>query len=126
MKQPSVGANLSDVAARAGVSVASASRVLSGSKYPVSDKVRKRVLAAAKELNYVPNIFGQLLRSNSSGAIGIIVPSLQNPFYNQVVFGIESAAMVNGHEIRLFSSHRSIEQERSSIMFLLRSCSMLL
>ena len=43
------------------------------------------VLAAAKELNYVPNIFGQLLRSNSSGAIGIIVPSLQNPFYNQVV-----------------------------------------
>ena len=49
MKQPSVGANLSDVAARAGVSVASASRVLSGSKYPVSDKVRKRVLAAAKE-----------------------------------------------------------------------------
>ena len=111
MKQPSVGANLSDVAARAGVSVASASRVLSGSKYPVSDK----------ELNYVPNIFGQLLRSNSSGVIGIIVPSLQNPFYNQVVFGIESAAMVNGHEIRLFSSHRSIEQERSSIMFLLHS-----
>ena len=49
MKQPSVGANLSDVAARAGVSVASASRVLSGSKYPVSDEVRKRVLAAAKE-----------------------------------------------------------------------------
>ena len=121
MKQPSVSANLSDVAARAGVSVASASRVLSGSKYPVSDKVRKRVLAAAKELNYVPNIFGQLLRSNSSGAIGIIVPSLQNPFYNQVVFGIESAAMVTGHEIRLFSSHRSVEQERSSIMFLLHS-----
>ena len=96
--------------------------MLSGSKYPVSDKVRKKVLAAAREeLNYVPNIFGQLLRSNSSGAIGIIVPSLQNPFYNQVVFGIESAAMVNGHEIRLFSSHRSVEQERSSIMFLLHS-----
>lgn len=121
MNHPSVGANLSDVAERAGVSVASASRVLSGSKYPVSDKVRKKVLAAAKELNYVPNIFGQLLRSNSSGAIGIIVPSLQNPFYNQVVFGIESAAMISGHEIRLFSSHRSIEQERSSIMFLLHS-----
>lgn len=109
------------MAEKAGVSVATASRVLSNSKYPVSSKLKKKVLSAARELNYVPNIFGQLLRSNSTEAIGIIVPTLQNPFYNQVIFGIESAAASRGHEIRLFSSHRSVEQERSSILFLLHS-----
>ncbi len=121
MNNPSSAATLYDVAAKAGVSVATASRVLSGSKYPVSSKLKHRVTAAAKELNYIPNIFGQMLRSNATEAIGIIVPSLQNPFYNQVIFGIESAAAGSGHEIRLLSSHRSVEQERNSIMFLLHS-----
>ncbi len=83
MKQPSVGANLSDVAAR-GVSVASASRVLSGSKYPVSDKVRKKVLAAAKELR--AQYFRPAPAQQFQRAIGIIIAVPANPFYNQVVF----------------------------------------
>lgn len=112
---------LVDVAKRAGVSVATASRVLSSADYPVSQELRKKVIKASSELNYIPNVFGKMLRNNMSEAIGIIVPSLQNPFYNQVIFGIESAAANSGHEIRLFSSHRSVEQERSDILFLLHS-----
>lgn len=117
MNNKSADVKLRDVAARAGVSVSTASRVLSSSDYPVSSKLRKKVLSSAKELHYVPNVFGQLLRSNSTRAIGIIVPSLQNPFYSQVIFGIESATAGTGYEIRLLSSHRSVEQERNSIMF---------
>lgn len=112
---------LVDVAKRAGVSVATASRVLSSAEYPVSQELRKKVIKASSELNYVPNVFGKLLRGNMSEAIGIIVPSLQNPFYNQVIFGIESAAANSGYEIRLFSSHRSVEQERNDILLLLHS-----
>lgn len=112
---------LIDVAKHAGVSVATASRVLSNAEYPVSPKLRKKVLKASSELNYIPNVFGKVLRNDMYKAIGIIVPSLQNPFYNQVIFGIESAAANSGYEIRLFSSHRIVEQERSEISFLLHS-----
>lgn len=112
---------LIDVAKHAGVSVATASRVLSNADYPVSKKLRQKVIKASSELNYIPNVFGQMLRNNTSEAIGIIVPSLQNPFYNQVIFGIESAAANSGHEIRLFSSHRNVEQERNKILFLLHT-----
>lgn len=112
---------LIDVAKRAGVSIATASRVLSNADYPISIELKKKVIKASSELDYIPNVFGKMLRSNHTGAIGVIVPSLQNPFYNEVIFGIESAATNTGHEIRLFSSHRSIEQERSNIRNLLNS-----
>ena len=112
---------LKDVAKRAGVSLSTASRVLSSADYPVSQDLRARVVRASKELNYIPNVFGKMLKSNVSDAIGIIVPTLQNPFYNQVIFGIESAAAQSGHEIRLFSSHRSVIQERKHIMTLLQN-----
>ena len=114
-------ATLKDVAKKAGVSLSTASRVLCNADYPVSPELRMRVVRASKELNYIPNVLGKMLKSNTSDAIGIIVPTLQNPFYNQVIFGIESAAAKSGHEIRLFSSHRSIAQERKHILTLLQS-----
>ena len=121
MEKKMHNATLHDVAKQARVSLSTASRVLSGADYPVSSRLRERVVSASKELNYIPNIFGKMLKSNMSEAIGIIVPSLQNPFYNQVIFGIESAAAQSGHEIRLFSSHRSVVQERKNIMTLLHN-----
>lgn len=121
MKNRISSSTLKDVAKRAGVSLSTASRVLSSTDYPISQELRQRVIRASKELNYIPNIFGKMLKSNVSDAIGIIVPTLQNPFYNQVIFGIESAAAQSGHEIRLFSSHRSITQERAHILTLLHN-----
>ena len=121
MEKKRTSSTLKDVAKSAGVSVSTASRVLSSADYPVSAELRARVIRAAKELNYIPNVFGKMLRSNTSDAIGIIVPTLQNPFYNQVIFGIESVAAQSGHEIRLFSSHRSVAQERKHIMTLLHN-----
>lgn len=121
MDKDKKNATLIDVARMAGVSPATASRVLNNADYPVSQELRKKVLQASTKLNYVPNVFGKMLKSNVSDAIGVIVPSLQNPFYNQVIFGIESAAAQKGRELRLFSSHRSVEQERDHIMVLLHS-----
>lgn len=116
-----IPATLKDVAKKAGVSSSTASRVLSDSDYPVSQRLRHKVIRTAKELNYMPNTLGKMLKNNYSDAIGIIVPTLQNPFYDQVIFGIESAAAKNGREIRLFSSHRSVSQERAHILTLLHS-----
>lgn len=121
MEKKKISSTLIDVARKAGVSTATASRVLSNADYPVSKELRKKVIKASAELNYVPNVFGKLLKGSASNVIGIIMPSLQNPFYNQIIFGIESAAAKYGCEIRLFSSHRNMEQERLSILTLLRS-----
>lgn len=121
MKEQSKVPTLRDVAKLAGVSIATASRVLSETENTVNPELRGKVIKAAAELKYVPNVFGQRLKHNTSDTIGIIVPSLQNPFYNQVIFGIESAAAKAGYEIRLFSSHRSAEQERKAIKLLLHN-----
>lgn len=112
---------LHNVAEKAGTSVATVSRVLSGADYPVSQKLRQKILRAAKELNYMPNNLGKMLKNNSSPAIGIIVPTLQNPFFVQVITGVESAARQKNFEVMIFSSHRSIQQERDSILNLLQN-----
>ena len=112
---------LQDVAKQAGVSVATASRILSNSSYPVSRELRKRVIRASQELQYTPNHLGKMLKRNTAPAIGIIVPSLQNPFFNQVILGAESAARGHDYEIIIFSSHRNVEQERRNILTLLQN-----
>lgn len=112
---------LRDVAKAANVSVATASRVLSNSDYPVSQKLRKRIIHVAEELNYTPNLLGKMLKRNSHNAIGVVVPSLQNPFFNQVILGIESAARKKNYEVIIFSSHRNVAQEQSNIMTLLQN-----
>lgn len=114
-------ATLKDVAQLAGVSIATASRVLSNSENTVNASMRRKVLKAAADLKYVPNVFGQQLKHSFSDTIGVIIPSLQNPFYNQVIIGIESAAAQLGCEIRLFSSHRSAAAERKAINLLLHN-----
>lgn len=120
-KNPARGANLSDVAVRAGVSLASASRVLSDSDYPVSPKTRKRVIEAANDLRYfpVPKVTG--IELSNSPILGIIVPTLQNPFFNQVILGVEAEASKHGYQVMVCSSHRSVEEERNNVLSLLRS-----
>ena len=112
---------LQDVAKKAGVSLSTASRVLSGADYPVSKDIREKVITTAKELKYTPNILARMLKNNTYPAIGVIVPTLQNPFFNQVILGIESAARKKNYEIMILSSNRSIEQERSNIDSLLQN-----
>ena len=124
-KQESVP-TLRDVARRAGVSIATASRVLSNSEDKVRPELREKVLKAAAYLKYVPNAYGQRLKHSVTDTVAVIVPSMQNPFYNQVVFGIEAAAAKAGYDIQIFSSHRSAENERKAINMLLHNRVMLL
>ena len=72
---------LRDVAKKADVSIATASRVLSNSDYPVSQTLRRRIIRVAEELNYTPNLLGKMLKNNTYHAVGVIVPTLQNPFF---------------------------------------------
>lgn len=120
-KRISSSPTLKDVALLAGVSLATASRVLSSSDYPVNKDLERKVLTAANELHYTPNILARMLKNKVYQVIGVIVPTLQNPFYNQIILGIESVASKCGYEIMIFSSHRSIETERKNISSLLQT-----
>ena len=101
---------LADVAAAAGVSLASASRALSGSK-GASARVVAAVQAAADRLGYRPDRIAQAMRSQSTGLIGIVVPGISNPFFAEVIEALEIALHDRQLEMVLADSRSSVEEE---------------
>jgi len=93
-----------DIAKMAGVSSATVSRVLSNSTYPVSAANREKILRIAKETNYVPNLLGKQLKTNTNMTLAAIIPSITNPFYSSVVLGIEEIARENRYQVLLCNS----------------------
>ncbi|MFD7770447.1 LacI family DNA-binding transcriptional regulator [Streptomyces sp. NPDC059787] len=84
-----------DVAERAGVSVATVSRVLSG-KYPTPPSTRTRVLRAARALDYVANAHARALVGGGRKMVAVVLRQLTSPFYAQVAEGVEAEAASNG------------------------------
>ncbi len=112
MADHSMRATIHDVAKKAGVSSATASRVLSGSDYPVSNAAKERILSAAAALNYKPNLVGQMLKKSISRDIGLILPNVSNPFYTEFLLGAETAAKQRGFGLLLCNSLRNELREK--------------
>lgn len=91
---------LADVAQRAGVSVATASRAISGTT-TVSGDVRQRVLDAAAALNYQPNLQARALRRRGSRVVGLVVPSLANAYYAALADAISQNLVRRGYHLLL-------------------------
>ncbi len=100
-----------DVAERAGVSIATVSRVLNDLPH-VSPRIRKRVWRAIKELDYQPNRTAQRLRAKQSRVLGLIISDIQNPFFTAIVRGIEDVAYKHGYSVILCNSDENLEKER--------------
>ncbi len=112
-------ATLKEVAKMAGVSLATASRAMNN-RGDVDQDTRKRVLEVAKHLTYTPNPLARGLLSGTTKTIGVLVTSIQNPFYAAVVAGIETALAKEGYTIILCNSHEDAEAERVAIELLVR------
>jgi LacI family transcriptional regulator len=97
-------ATIHDVAARAGVSVATVSRVLNG-KELVREETSRHVRAAAKSLRYVPNVAARSLSIRRSQTIGIVLPDVHGEFFSEVIRGIDLAARAAGYHILVSGSH---------------------
>ncbi|MDF2669126.1 MAG: LacI family transcriptional regulator [Paenibacillus sp.] len=93
-----------DIARMAEVSSATVSRVLSSSTYPVSEKLRTKIQNLAEELNYIPNMIGKQLKTDKNMTIGVIIPSISNPFYASVMLGVEEIARKSGYHVLLCNS----------------------
>lgn len=105
-------ATIKDVAAAAGVSVATASRALNDAGYPVSAQLRQRVREAAEQLEYVPNTMARSLRRDVCRDIGLVIPNVSNPFYLQAILGINDVLSKNAYSLILCNTMRDVEQER--------------
>ncbi len=111
-------ASITEVARLAGVSTATASRVVSESDYPVSAATRERVLDAARTLDYVPNALARGLLGRRVPVVGVIVHDITDPYFAEVVRGVEDAASPAGYLVITCSSERDPERERSYVRLL--------
>lgn len=111
-------ATLTDVAKRAGVSPATASRVLSRSSYGVAEGLRERVLAAAAELSYVPNAHARALANNSTSTIGVITGDVSDPYFSEIVRGIQRVAGEAGRLVTICNTYRDPAWELSYVELL--------
>jgi DNA-binding LacI/PurR family transcriptional regulator len=91
-----------------------ASRAINDRGY-VSDEVRRRVLKAANQLNYSPNMAARQLKGNRPHAIGILLPDISNPFCTELVNGVRQVFDPEGYALFIAATYRSAEQEAASL-----------
>jgi LacI family transcriptional regulator len=107
-----------EVAALAGVSAKTVSRVLRHDRY-VSQEVRLRVERAVAELQYVPNVLARTFRSGSDNAIGVAVPDISDPFFAALTHAVETVARARGSAVIVTSLGNDEAGERAGLEALL-------
>lgn len=108
---------LKELAALLNISVSTVSKALNDS-HEISDKTRDRVKELAAELNYKPNRIAQQLKTNKTRTIGVILPTVTNPFFAEVLHGIEMAATNNDYDIIVCLSNETMHKEERSLELL--------
>lgn len=103
-------ATIYEVAARAGVSPATVSRVINGVGVSAANELKVR--EAAKRLNFVPNRAARTLRTRSSEVIALIIPDIENPFFTSLARGVEDRAQQAGLSVLLCNSDDRAEKEQ--------------
>lgn len=117
-KRRSLAMNLDAVALKAGVSTSTVSRVLNNLEV-VKSSTRSRVLKAAVELNYHPNLHARSLARGKSRILGIIVSNMENPFFLDIYRTLESDAHARGHEVVVANTDYQSEQLVASVQLML-------
>ena len=103
---------INDVAALAKVSTATVSHVINNTRF-VSDEVRKRVLSAIKKLHYFPSATARSLSTKETKTVGVIISDIQNPFYGQLIRGIDGILHKEGYDILLASNDEDVTKENA-------------
>jgi len=113
---------MKDVAKKVGVSLSTVSHVLSGKRrFSISKETRERVLRAARELDYQPNVNAQRLATRSANVFGLIVSEIANPFFPEMINSFESSAAKSGFEILLCNTEYEEERSQSAVQNLIGS-----
>lgn len=109
---------ITDIARHVGMTNMTVSRALNKPD-KVKPETREKILAAARELGYVPNAFASHLRSRKNRLIGLVTASVDNPFYSEVIKAISRAAKAHDYTIMLIDTDGSPEREEVAVETLL-------
>ncbi len=112
--QQGVVMNLKQVAALAGVSVSTVSRVLNGKSY-VNAETREIVMKAIRQTNYQPNALAQSLKMGRSNTICLMIPSIENMMFPKLTRGVEDIARKNGLTVFLCNTDEDAAVEKAYI-----------
>lgn len=103
-------ATMAEVARRAGVSTATVSRVLNG-RSDVNEELAGRVRTAVKELAYNPSRVARSLRMQQSSVWAVIISDVRNPFFTELIPGVEDVAYAEGHSVVLCNARDDLARE---------------
>ncbi|WP_037668592.1 LacI family DNA-binding transcriptional regulator [Streptomyces griseus] len=108
---------MADVARCAGVSVATVSHVLNDTR-PVLPHTRQAVLDAIDELGYTPNTLARSLVTSRTHSIGLAVSAISNPYFTEILQGVEAGALEHGYSLLIADPHDDPEHERKVVQLL--------
>lgn len=108
---------IKDVAKRAGVSIATVSYVMNGTKN-ISRQTRDRVIAAIRELNYAPNQAAKSFKTGKKNIIAFIVPDISNNYFANIIESLEDEIGRSAYRLILANTKESKENEISQIKYL--------
>ncbi|MEX6225304.1 ribose operon transcriptional repressor RbsR [Providencia hangzhouensis] len=112
-------ATMKDVARLAGVSTSTVSHVINQNRY-VSESITLRVKNAIEELNYAPSALARSLKMNRTNTIGMLLTTSNNPFYAEVVRGVERSCYERGYSLILCNTEGDLQRMNHSLETLLQ------
>ncbi|EGQ9852880.1 substrate-binding domain-containing protein [Vibrio cholerae] len=112
-------ATMKDIARLAGVSTSTVSHAINKSRF-VSDEIAERVNNAAQQLNYAPSALARSLKMNRTKTIGMLVTTSTNPFFGEVVKGVERSCYHQGYNLILCNTEGDNQRMKASINTLLQ------
>jgi len=101
-----------EVARRAGVSLATVSRVLNNTEY-ISEETRRRVLAAVREFNYFKNVHARRLATGRSDLFGLVLSEIANPYFPEIIRGYQAMAWNRGFDVLLCNTEYDLERTKA-------------
>lgn len=101
-----------EVARRAGVSLATVSRVLNNNQY-ISEDTRKRVLATVREFNYYKNVHAKRLATGRSDLFGLVISEIANPYFPEIIRGFQATAWSHGFDVLLCNTEYDSDRTKA-------------
>jgi LacI family transcriptional regulator len=95
-----------------GLSLSTVSKVFTDS-HEISEQTKQKVLAMAKQLNYVPNPYASSLRKRKSKTIAVVLPEVADSFFSVAINGIESIAREKGYHVLIYLTHELFDREQA-------------
>ncbi|TFE24248.1 LacI family DNA-binding transcriptional regulator [Cohnella luojiensis] len=106
-----------DVAQKAGVSIATVSKVINRNGR-ISEKTRERIMQIMAEMGYVPNLVASALSSKRTYMIGLLLPDISNPYFAELARNIEDRAHELGYNVVICNTDNQIDKESDYLTFL--------